>query len=66
MTWATPYKEIDDTTLVIADHDSTPYFGENQGFVLHIKIALLLMQDGQTKAEEGLGRLLSPLSMYPL
>ena len=26
MTWATPYKEIDDTTLVIADHDSTPYF----------------------------------------
>ena len=33
MTWATPYKEIGDTTLVIAEEDGSPFFGENQGVV---------------------------------
>lgn len=31
MTWATPYKEIDDKTLFIAEEDGSPFFGENQG-----------------------------------
>jgi hypothetical protein len=34
MNWATPYKKIDeDTILVIANEDGTPFLGENQGFV---------------------------------
>src|SRR5210317_1593604 len=28
MTWATPYKEIENTTLVIAEEDGSPFFGE--------------------------------------
>jgi len=31
MVWATPYKTIDDTTLIIANEDGTPYLAENQG-----------------------------------
>ena len=60
MTWATPYKEIDDTTLVIADHDSTPYFGENQGFITH-KDSTFTYARWTDKSSGGLGRLLSPL-----
>ena len=60
MTWATPYKEIDDTTLVIADHDSTPYFGETQGFITH-KDSTFTYARWTDKSGGGLGRLLSPL-----
>jgi hypothetical protein len=35
MTWATPYKIIDDTVLVIANMDDTPFYGENQGVATH-------------------------------
>ena len=35
MTWATPYKLIDETLLVIANTDNTPFFGENQGVLTH-------------------------------
>lgn len=35
MTWAMPYKTINDTTLVIANEDGTPFFGENQGIITH-------------------------------
>lgn len=31
MTWATPYKTIGDTTLVIANEDNTPFLQETQG-----------------------------------
>jgi hypothetical protein len=33
MTWAMPYKTIGDTTLIIANEDGTPFFGENQAVV---------------------------------
>lgn len=35
MTWATPYKRIGDTVLVIANEDNSPYFGENQAVLTH-------------------------------
>lgn len=31
MVWATPYKQIDDVVLVIANEDGSPYLAENQG-----------------------------------
>ena len=60
MTWATPYKEIDDTTLVIANEDGTPFFGENQGFVT-TKNSTFTYARWTDKSSAGLGRLLSPL-----
>ena len=60
MTWATPYKEIDDTTLVIANEDGTPFFGENQGFVT-TKNSTFVYARWTDKSSAGLGRLLSPL-----
>lgn len=35
MTWATPYKIIDNTVLVIANEDNTPFLGENQAVLTH-------------------------------
>jgi len=35
MTWATPFKEIDDKTLIIADEDGTPFLTETQGVITH-------------------------------
>lgn len=35
MNWATPYKQIGDTILVIANEDDSPFFGEDQGVVTH-------------------------------
>ena len=60
MTWATPYKEIEDTTLVIADLDQTPFFGENQGFITH-KNSTFTYARWTDKSQLGLGRILSPL-----
>ena len=60
MTWATPYKEIEDTTLVIADLDQTPFFGENQGFITH-KNSLFTYARWTDKSQTGMGRILSPL-----
>lgn len=33
LTWATPYKTIDDTTLVIVNEDYSPFLSETQGFM---------------------------------
>lgn len=33
LNWATPYKQIDDTLLVIANEDNSPFLGENQAFI---------------------------------
>ena len=60
MTWATPYKEIDDTTLVIADLDQTPFFGENQGFLTH-KNSTFTYARWTDKSQTGMGSILSPL-----
>ncbi len=60
MTWATPYKEIDDTTLVIANEDGTPFFGENQGFIT-TKDSTFVYARWTDKSHTGLNRLLSPL-----
>ena len=52
MTWATPYKVIEDDegtsyTLVIANEDDSPFL-EKIKVLLPQKIALLLMLDGLT------------------
>ena len=60
MTWATPYKRIEDTTLVIANDDTTPFFGENQGFVT-TKNSTFVYARWTDKSHGGLGRILSPL-----
>ena len=60
MTWATPYKEIDDTTLVIAELDQSPFFGENQGFITN-KNSLFTYARWTDKSSSGMGRILSPL-----
>ena len=60
MTWATPYKEIDDITLVIANENSTPFFGENQGFIT-TKDSTFVYARWTDKSHAGLNRLLSPL-----
>jgi len=60
MTWATPYKKIDDMTLVIANDDDTPFFGENQGFVT-TKNSTFVYARWTDKSHAGLGRILSPL-----
>jgi len=60
MTWATPYKTIDDSTLVIANEDGTPFFGENQGMVTS-KDSTFTYARWTDKSAAGHNRLLSPL-----
>jgi hypothetical protein len=60
MTWATPYKTIDDTTLVIANEDDTPFFGENQGIVTSDDSTFVYAR-WTNKSSAGHNRLLSPL-----
>lgn len=60
MTWATPYKEIDDTTLVISNLDGSPFFGENQGFITH-KNSTFTYARWTDRSQFGMGRILSPL-----
>lgn len=60
MTWGTPYKEIEDKTLVIANDDFTPFFGENQGFIT-TKDSTFVYARWTDKSHAGLNRLLSPL-----
>ena len=60
MTWATPYKTIDDTTLVIANEDGTPFFGENQGMTTS-KDSTFTYARWSDKSAAGHNRLLSPL-----
>ena len=60
MTWATPYKEIEDTTLVIAEEDGSPFFGENQGVVTS-KNNTFTYARWTTQSAAGTNRILSPL-----
>ena len=60
MTWATPYKEIGDTTLVIAEEDGSPFFGENQGAVTS-KNNTFTYARWTNQSAAGTNRILSPL-----
>lgn len=60
MTWATPYKEIEDTTLVIAEEDGSPFFGENQGVVTS-KNNTFTYARWTNQSAAGTNRILSPL-----
>lgn len=65
MTWATPYKVVKDTegnahTLVIANTDDSPFFGENQGFVTSKDSTFTYARWTDTSGAGG-NRLLSPL-----
>ena len=60
MTWATPYKEIGDTTLVIAEEDGSPFFGENQGVVTS-KNNTFTYARWTDQSAAGTNRILSPL-----
>lgn len=60
MTWATPYKQIDDTILVIANEDNSPFFGENQGVMTH-KNSTFTYARWTDKSATGTNRLMSPL-----
>jgi len=65
MTWATPYKVVTDSegnsiTLVIANTDDTPFFGENQGFATS-KESTFTYARWTDQSGAGANRLLSPL-----
>lgn len=60
MTWATPYKEVGDTTLVIAEEDGSPFFGENQGVVTS-KNNTFTYARWTNQSAGGANRILSPL-----
>lgn len=60
MTWATPYKEIGDTTLVISEEDGSPFFGENQGVVTS-KNNTFTYARWTNQSAAGANRILSPL-----
>lgn len=60
MTWATPYKEIGETTLVIAEEDGSPFFGENQGVVTS-KNNTFTYARWTNQSAAGTNRILSPL-----
>jgi hypothetical protein len=65
MTWATPYKVVEDDegnsqTLVIANEDGSPFFGENQGMVTS-KDSTFTYARWTDKSASGHNRLMSPL-----
>lgn len=60
MTWATPYKQIDDTVLIIANEDNSPFFGENQGMMTHCNSTFTYAR-WTDKSAAGMNRLMSPL-----
>ncbi len=65
MTWATPYKVVTDEegnsiTLVIANEDSSPFFGENQGVVTSSDSTFMYAR-WTDKSQHGHNRLASPL-----
>lgn len=60
MNWATPYKRIGDSVLVIANEDGTPFFGENQGFITHKNNTFTYARWTDISAS-GANRLMSPL-----
>jgi len=65
MTWTTPYKVVTDNegnsqTLIIANQDDTPFFGENQGVVTS-KDSTFTYARWTDKSGAGGNRLMSPL-----
>lgn len=60
MTWATPYKIIDDTVLVIANDDNSPFFGENQSVLTHTNNIFTYARWSNISAS-GTNRVSSPL-----
>lgn len=60
MVWATPYKEIDGTILVIANEDGSPFLGENQG-VMTSKHNTFTYARWTDLSAAGQNRLISPL-----
>mgnify|MGYP000047105221 FL=1 len=64
MTWATPYKVVTDgeesVTLVIANEDGSPFFGENQGVVTS-KDSTFTYARWTDKSGAGDNRIMSPL-----
>jgi len=62
MNWATPYKQIEDMTLVIAEDDDSPLLAENQGFITN-KNATFTYARWTNKSAGGLNRILSPAIM---
>ncbi len=65
MTWATPYKVVTDKegnsiTLVIANEDSSPFFGENQAVVTSSDSTFMYAR-WTDKSQHGHNRIASPL-----
>lgn len=60
MTWATPYKIIDNTALVIANEDGSPFFGEVQG-VMTSRDSTFTYARWTDKSAAGGNRIESPL-----
>lgn len=60
MTWATPYKIIGDTALVICNLDGSPFFGENQGFMSNRNSTYVYARWTELSARGG-NRVISPL-----
>lgn len=60
MNWVTPYKQIDDITLLIANDNNTPFFGENQGVVTH-RDSTYVYARWSDKSAAGKNRIMSPL-----
>lgn len=60
MNWVTPYKQIEDTTLLIANDNNTPFFGENQAVVTH-KDNNFVYARWSDKSATGKNRIQSPL-----
>jgi hypothetical protein len=60
MIWALPYKIIDDTVLVIANEDNSPFFGENQGVMTHKNNTYTYARWTDVSAA-GMNRIQSPL-----
>jgi hypothetical protein len=61
MTWATPYKMIDDTVLVIANEDDSPFLGENQSVLSH-KDATFTYARWTNLSAAGANRIQAPLT----
>ena len=60
MTWVTPYKEIDEYTLLIAEEDNSPFFRENQGIATS-KSSTFTYARWTDKSAKGQNRIQSPL-----
>ena len=60
MSWITPYKQIDDYTLLITEEDGSPFARESQGVVTS-KDSTFVYSRWTDKSVQGHNRVLSPL-----